>query len=133
MVITLRNMVSRLAFLRKAVTRSSGFSRVSSEGIFVSTRYPSQVDIPPSIPVTLKVEIKTSKRRKEFNHVLGHRGSRLLCRRSVGCFFKQIGSKGLHVEPLRGGLPGELFLSFRLDVKSDGHGWPPCPIMQHAP
>ena len=40
MVMTLRNTLSWAAFLRNAATRASGFSRVSSEGILVSTKYP---------------------------------------------------------------------------------------------
>ncbi len=40
MVITLRNTLSLPAFSRKAATRISGASRVSSDGTLVSTKYP---------------------------------------------------------------------------------------------
>jgi hypothetical protein len=39
-VMTLRNALPLSALLRNADTRASGFSRVSSEGILVSTKYP---------------------------------------------------------------------------------------------
>lgn len=45
-VVTLRKTLAFVAFPRKAATRASGVSRVSSDGMLVSTKYPVTIRYP---------------------------------------------------------------------------------------